>query len=54
MDGARKDMGNHRRPDPSNRDEYRHPNVPYELQGQYRDAFRRGYRQAMSQMGRPR
>lgn len=50
MEGAIKDFGNHRRPDPDNRDEYRHPAVPGELQDPYRDGFQRGYQQAMSQL----
>jgi ribosome modulation factor len=49
MEGARKDMDNHRRPDVNNRDEYRHPNVPRQVRDEYRDAFRRGYNQFMSQ-----
>ena len=49
MAGAQKDFGNHRRPDVDNRDEYRHPDeVPREMWDSYRDAFRRGYNQAMS------
>ena len=52
MEGARKDMDNHRRPDVNNRDEYRHPNVPHEVRDEYREAFRRGYNEFMSrQMG---
>ena len=43
IDGARKDFGNHRRPDPNNRDEYRSPNYPEPLRGEYREGFRRGY-----------
>jgi hypothetical protein len=50
MEGARKDVDNHRRPDVNNRDEYRHPDVPYELRRQYREAFRRGYDVAMSHL----
>jgi hypothetical protein len=53
--GAIKDFGNHRRPDPDNRDEFRHPPVPYAAQDAYRDGFQRGYRWGMSQlMGGPR
>lgn len=48
MLGAMKDLGNRRRPDPNNRDEYRRPNVPYELQGAYRDGFRAGYDRGIS------
>lgn len=47
MDGALKDLDNHRRPDPNNRDEYRNPNVPNGLQDSYRDSFRNGYQQGM-------
>jgi hypothetical protein len=47
MDGALHDLDNHRRPDPNNRDEYRHPNVPYELVEAYRDGFRDGYGRGM-------
>ena len=48
MDGAMKDLGNHRRPDPNNRDEYRRPNsVPYQLQDVYRDGFQRGYQRGI-------
>ncbi|SPE17738.1 conserved exported hypothetical protein [Candidatus Sulfotelmatomonas gaucii] len=43
MVGALRDLQNHRTPDPNNRDEYRRPNVPYEMQGAYRDGFRDGY-----------
>jgi hypothetical protein len=50
IDGARKDFENHRQPDVNNRDEYRHPNVPRELQDEYREGFRRGYEQGVSQL----
>jgi hypothetical protein len=54
MEGARKDVENHRRPDPNNRDEYREPRVPRELQDEYREGFRRGYERAMAHlMGGP-
>ncbi len=43
IEGARKDFGNHRNPDPNNRDEFRHPNVPREMWDVYREGFRRGY-----------
>ena len=43
IEGARKDIENHRRPNVNNRDEYRHPNVPGNVRRDYRDAFRRGY-----------
>src|ERR1035437_2078574 len=35
VEGARKDFDNHRRPDPSNRDEYRKPHVEHALRGEY-------------------
>lgn len=47
MEGAMSDLDNGRRPDPNNRDEFRHPNVPGELQDPYRDGFRDGYQEAM-------
>lgn len=50
MEGALKDFGNRRRPDPDNRDEFRHPPVPGELQDPYRDGFRRGYQQTISDL----
>jgi hypothetical protein len=43
IEGARRDYGNHRRPDVDNRDEYRHPNLPPEQREAYREGFRRGY-----------
>ncbi len=43
LEGARKDFGNHRRPNVNNRDEYRHPNVPGNVRHDYRQGFRRGY-----------
>jgi hypothetical protein len=50
MDGAIRDFTNHRRPDPNNRDEFRHPSVPGQLRDAYRDGFTRGYQQAMSDL----
>lgn len=50
IEGARKDFDNHRRPDVNNRDEYRHPPVPRNARGDYRDGFRRGYQMAVSHM----
>jgi hypothetical protein len=47
MDGALHDMDNNRRPDPNNRDEFRHPAVPPELAEPYRDGFRHGYNAAV-------
>ena len=44
IEGARHDFDNHRRPDPNNRDEYRHPeDVHRSDMRMYREAFRRGY-----------
>jgi hypothetical protein len=48
--GARKDMENHRRADPNNRDEYRNPNVPPQLADDYRQGFRRGYERAVAHL----
>ena len=48
MEGARRDADNHRRPDVNNRDEYRHPDIPYQMRRPYREGFRRGYDLAMS------
>ena len=50
MDGARKDLDNHRQPNVNNRDEYRRPSVPRGMRNEYREAFRRGYDRGMSQM----
>ncbi len=50
MEGARKDFGNHRRPDVNNREEYRRPNIPYELQRDYREGFRRGYAKEVAEL----
>jgi hypothetical protein len=50
IEGARKDFDNHRPPNAENRDEYRHPHLPYEQREAYRDGFRRGYRLATDHM----
>ncbi len=50
VEGARKDVGNHRRPDVDNREEYRRPNVPPEMWGAYREGFRRGYDVGLSHL----
>jgi hypothetical protein len=50
IDGARKDFGNNRYPDPNNRDEYRNPNVPPQVRFQYRQGFRRGYERAAARL----
>ncbi len=49
-DGARKDYGNNRRPNPNNRDEYRSPNVPPQVVDAYREGFRRGYELTVTQL----
>jgi hypothetical protein len=48
VDGARRDVENHRRPDPNNRDEYRNPHVPPQLVDDYREGFRLGYERAIA------
>ncbi len=50
IEGARKDVDNHRRPNVNNRDEYRHPHVPPSARADYREGFRRGYDTAMQHM----
>lgn len=50
IEGARKDIDNHRRPNVNNRDEYRHPNVRPKDEEDYRIGFRRGYETALSHM----
>ncbi len=50
QEGAQRDFGNNRRPDVNNREEYRRPNVPYELQRNYREGFRRGYEKVAAEM----
>lgn len=54
IEGARRDVENHRPPSVENRDEFRHPSVPPGDWQAYRDGFRRGYNQAMAHlMGGP-
>jgi hypothetical protein len=48
--GAQKDIENHRRADPNNRDEYRDPHLPQEQAEQYRAGFRRGYEEQIAQI----
>ena len=50
VEGARKDFGNHRQPNPNNRDEYRKPRVPHQMWDAYREGFRRGYERGMQNM----
>ncbi len=44
IEGARRDYQNHRAPDVNNRDEFRHPHVPWRDRDDYRRGFERGYR----------
>jgi ribosome modulation factor len=50
IEGARKDIGNHRTPNVNNRDEYRNPNVPGRDRKAYREGFRRGYETGISHL----
>ncbi len=50
IEGAHKDFDNHRKPDVDNRDEYRHPSVPQNERGAYREGFRRGYQQGVEHL----
>lgn len=50
IQGARRDVENHRPPNVNNRDEYRHPNVPGNVRRDYRNGFRRGYNVAMQHL----
>jgi hypothetical protein len=50
IEGARRDYGNHRRPDVDNREEYRNSDLPPDLREPYRAAFRRGYQMAASHL----
>jgi hypothetical protein len=50
VEGARKDFGNHRRPNVSNREEYRDPEVPPQVRHEYREGFRRGYEMAANRL----
>jgi len=49
IEGARKDFGNHRRPDVNNREEYRYANLPPGDLEAYREGFRRGYERGVAQ-----
>jgi hypothetical protein len=50
MEGARRDVENHRRPDPNSHEELRNPNVPPPMRDEYREGFRRGYERAMAHL----
>jgi len=43
VQGAERDFQNHRIWNVNNRDEYRHPQVPGNVRGDYREGFERGY-----------
>ncbi len=47
VEGARRDVENHRRPDVNNRDEFRHPGLPGQFHREYRMGFRHGYNVSM-------
>lgn len=50
IEGARKDMGNQRAPNVNNREEYRNPDLRGRERRVYKQAFRRGYQQAISHL----
>jgi hypothetical protein len=43
VQGAERDFQNHRIWNVNNRDEFRHPQVPGNVRGDYRDSFKKGY-----------
>jgi hypothetical protein len=43
VQGAERDFQNHRIWDVNNRDEFRKPHVPWNVRGDYREGFKRGY-----------
>ncbi len=48
--GAQRDFGNHRRPNVTNREEYREPNMSQQLWNEYREGFRHGYEMAAARL----
>lgn len=50
VEGARRDVENHRRPNVNNRDEFRRPNVPGQFRHDYRQGFKRGYTVSMQHL----
>ncbi len=48
LQGAERDFQNHRIWNVNNRDEYRHPHVPGNVRGDYREGFKRGYYAAVA------
>jgi hypothetical protein len=47
IQGAQRDLENHRLWNVNNRDEYRNPRVPGEFRHEYREGFERGYYDAV-------
>jgi hypothetical protein len=45
VQGAERDYANHRIWNVKNRDEFRHPRVPPNVRGDYREGFKKGYYQ---------
>jgi len=50
VEGARKDYGNHRRPDVNNREEFRHPHVADRDREAYRNGYARGYQSGVDHL----
>jgi hypothetical protein len=50
VEAARKDVGEHRRPDADNHEIYKHPPVEGDARKDFREGFREGYRRAMDHM----
>ncbi len=48
LQGAQRDYENHRIWNVNNRDEYRHPHVPGNVRGDYRNGFKKGYYAAVA------
>ena len=48
VQGAERDYENHRIWNVNNRDEYKHPHVPGNVRGDYRNGFKKGYYAAVS------
>lgn len=53
IEGARRDFENHRQPNPNNRDEFRHPNVPHAVRHEYKVGFRAGYQAGVMHLWGP-
>jgi Spy/CpxP family protein refolding chaperone len=50
VEGARRDVDNHRQLNVNNREEYRRPRVDRSMRREYREGFRRGYDMAARHM----